>query len=116
MAISTTFYNLWVAAIDFGTTFSGYAFGSREELENDPTKIFAPVWQAADGGLISSKTPTTVLLDNDENLVEFGFDAETAYSELSENGEHEDHYYFRRFKMMLYDKVRTSVRKTNSVF
>ena len=110
MAVSSLDY-LWVAAIDFGTTFSGYAFGGREELEVNPTKTSAPVWQAADGGLISSKTPTTVLLDKDENLVEFGFDAETAYAELSEDEEHEEYYYFRRFKMMLYDKVRKSVRK-----
>ena len=110
MAVSSLDY-LWVAAIDFGTTFSGYAFGWREELEENPTKTSAPVWQAADGGLISSKTPTTVLLDKDEQLVDFGFDAETAYAELSENEEHEDYFYFRRFKMMLYDKVRKSVSK-----
>ena len=110
MAVSSLDY-LWVAAIDFGTTFSGYAFGGREELEVNPTKTSAPVWQAADGGLISSKTPTTVLLDKDEKLVDFGFDAETAYAELSEDEEHEEYYYFRRFKMMLYDKVRKSVRK-----
>lgn len=112
--VSTTIYSRWIAAIDFGTTFSGYAFGSREELENDPTKIFAPVWQAADGRLISFKTPTTVLLNNDEKLVDFGFDAETAYSELSENDEHADYYYFCRFKMMLCYKVISSVRKNTS--
>lgn len=64
---------------------------------------------------MSSKTPTTVLLDKDENLVDFGFGAETAYAELSENEEHEEYYYFQRFKMMLYDKVRTSVRECSHV-
>ena len=112
--VSTTFNNRWIAAIDFGTTFSGYAFGSREELENDPTKIFVPVWQDADGGHFSHKTPTTVLLDNERNFVSFGFDAETEYSELSENDEHEDYYYFCQFKMMLCYKFISSVRKNTS--
>eukprot|EP00105_Crassostrea_gigas_P026536 XP_011447532.1 PREDICTED: heat shock 70 kDa protein 12A isoform X1 [Crassostrea gigas] len=103
---------LMVAAIDFGTTFSGYAFAMRDELEKDSSKIFAPHWHASDGSLISHKTPTTVLLDNEEKLVDFGFDAETTYAELSENGEHEDHFYFRRFKMMLYDQVRTKQKLT----
>lgn len=101
---------LFLAAIDFGTTFSGYAFAARGELQDDLSKIYVPHWRSSDGSLISYKTPTTVLLDKDEKLVDFGFDAETTYAELSENGEHEDYFYFRRFKMMLYDQVRTKVR------
>ena len=113
--MASTFNYIAVAAIDFGTTFSGYAFGTIADLKKDPTKTFAPHWHAADGGLVSSKTPTTVLLDKDEKLVDFGFGAETAYAELSENEEHEEYYYFQRFKMMLYDKVRTSVRECSHV-
>lgn len=108
--MASPFNYIAVAAIDFGTTFSGYAFATINDLKKDPTKTFAPNWHAADGGLVSSKTPTTVLLDKDEKLVDFGFGAETAYAELSENEEHEEYYYFQRFKMILYDKVRTSVR------
>ncbi|XP_048728151.2 heat shock 70 kDa protein 12B-like isoform X2 [Ostrea edulis] len=106
MAVSTPESKLMVAAIDFGTTFSGYAFAMRDDLDRDPPKIFAPHWNAPDGGLISFKTPTTVLLNKEEKLEEFGFDAESRYAELAEEGEHEDYFYFRRFKMMLYDKVR----------
>lgn len=40
---------LMFAAIDFGTTFSGYAFAMRDELEKDSSKIFAPHWHASDG-------------------------------------------------------------------
>ena len=101
----------YIAAIDFGTTFSGYAFGTINDLKKDPTKTFAPHWHAADRGLVSFKTPTTVLLDKDEKLVDFGFDAETAYAELSEDEEHEEYFYFRRFKMMLHDESRKSVRE-----
>ncbi|XP_061183230.1 heat shock 70 kDa protein 12B-like [Saccostrea echinata] len=106
MAVATPETKLVVAAIDFGTTFSGYAFAMRDDLDKDPPKTFAPHWNAPDGGLISFKTPTTVLLDNDGNFVEFGFDAETRYAELAEEEEHQEYFYFRRFKMLLYDKVR----------
>lgn len=99
-----------VAAIDIGTTFSGYAFAMRDELEKDSSKIFAPHWHASDGSFISHKTPTTVLFDKNKKLVDFGFDAKTTYAELSENWKHKDYFYFRRLKMMLYNHVRTKVR------
>ena len=99
--------DLCVASIDFGTTFSGYAYAS---CPSNPNNMYVSIWPAGCGGLISHKTPTTVLLDNDTNFIAFGFDAETAYSKLCDNGEHEEYYYFHRFKMLLYDKVRTSVR------
>ncbi|XP_062593077.1 heat shock 70 kDa protein 12A-like [Saccostrea cucullata] len=100
--------DLMVAAIDFGTTYSGYAFGMTRELTEDPPKVYCPTWHAADGGLISYKTPTTVLLDENRELVAFGFDAEEQYAELADENDHVDHYYFHRFKMMLYEKIRTA--------
>ncbi|XP_061164053.1 heat shock 70 kDa protein 12B-like [Saccostrea echinata] len=95
---------LMVAAIDFGTTFSGYAFSMRD----NPKKIQCPHWNAPSTDLISHKTPTTVLLDGKKNFVAFGYEAETKYLELTEEKKQEanNYYYFRRFKMMLYDKVR----------
>lgn len=30
---------LFVAAIDFGTTYSGYAFSARNDFDSDPTKV-----------------------------------------------------------------------------
>lgn len=38
---------LFVAAIDFGTTFSGYAFGVRKDLIDDPkrVKMHSVVWK-----------------------------------------------------------------------
>ncbi|XP_062619948.1 heat shock 70 kDa protein 12A-like [Saccostrea cucullata] len=97
---------LMVAAIDFGTTYSGYAIGARSELEEDPPRVFCPVWQGK-GDIMSFKAPTTVLLNEKKQFVAFGYEAEEQYAELAEEEEHEGHYYFRRFKMMLYDKVRT---------
>jgi len=44
---------LFVASIDFGTTYSAWASSSRTEYVRDPTKILAKNWQG--GSLISSK-------------------------------------------------------------
>ncbi|KAJ8297823.1 hypothetical protein KUTeg_024354 [Tegillarca granosa] len=58
---------LIVAAIDFGTTYSGYAFSFRHEYEKDRMNIFAnTAWTASGVGLMSWKTPTTLLLDKDQ--------------------------------------------------
>ncbi|XP_062593151.1 heat shock 70 kDa protein 12A-like [Saccostrea cucullata] len=96
---------LYVVAIDFGTTYSGYAFSTRSEFfkdnEKDIEKIYTVHWNS--GSLMSEKTPTTLLLDKDQNFVSFGYDAETLYSRLPEE-EKKKYFYFRRFKMMLYDK------------
>lgn len=64
---------------------------------------------------LSYKTPTTVLLDNKTNFVDFGYDAEKRYVDLCGDDEHENYYYFHRFKMMLYDKIRTEVRICTSI-
>lgn len=108
MSLSTQLKNLWAtASIDLGYTCSGYAF----RLANCPSKKTCfPVWYSQEGNLELSKTSTTILLDKDQKLVDFGFDAETKYLELYRNGEHEDCYYFRRFKLLLYNKVKTNVK------
>ncbi|KAL5012116.1 hypothetical protein ScPMuIL_010667 [Solemya velum] len=96
---------LLVAAIDFGTTYSGYAFSFKHENERDPMKISANNWGAFSGGPASLKTPTTVLLTPDEQFFAFGYEAEDKYAELALDEEHEDWFYFRRFKMMLFEKI-----------
>lgn len=91
---------LLVAAFDFGTTFSGYAFS----FQHDPLDIkYNPAWVAGSEKLISLKTPTCVLLKPDKEFHSFGFEAENKYSELTEDDEHHGWYMFRRFKMMLYE-------------
>ena len=55
---------LVVAAIDFGTTFSGYAFSLRHEHEKDPLCIKVnPQWEAGGRLSFSHKAPTAVLLN-----------------------------------------------------
>lgn len=90
-----------VAAIDFGTAYSGHAFSSREDFENDPHQIKAHKWSK---DLLAHKTPTSALFDENKTLIAFGYEAEKKFRELSDDGKHHDHYFFERFKMQLYNK------------
>lgn len=101
-AVNSTSTRLVVAAIDFGTTFSGYAYAMRHDFLNKPPKITTPNWIGG-GNIISSKNPTVLLLDSKQKFVAFGFEAEDKYAELAADGEHKDYYFFRRFKMSLYN-------------
>lgn len=96
--------SLFQCAIDFGTTYSGYAYSTR----HNPKEILCPHWKSSSTctTLISHKAPTTVLLDDKQNFVAFGYDAEAQYLELAEEEKAHTYYYFRRFKMILYDKLR----------
>lgn len=82
-----------VAAIDFGTTYSGYAYSFRE----NPNKIFTNYWEKS-----AIKTPTVVLLDDRKQFHSFGREARTKYEELMKTEEHQKWYLFERFKMKLF--------------
>ncbi|XP_069129609.1 heat shock 70 kDa protein 12A-like [Argopecten irradians] len=99
---------LMVAAIDFGSTFSGYAFSTKLDHKLDPLKVSQMTWTAKSGGLLSLKTSSAVLFDASETLHSFGFDAEDKYAALMEKNLHETWYFFRRFKMSLYDEQNVS--------
>lgn len=100
----TAVTRLFYGAIDFGTTYSGFAFASVNELKKYGTgekiTIQTNNWNA--GSFMSPKAPTCLLLDKDEKFDSFGYDAEIRYMRLADEGEHEDFYFFQRFKMMLY--------------
>lgn len=100
--------SLFVAAIDFGTTFSGYAFGNRNDYKDDPSKVAGCHWSTGSQPGLSLKTPSCILFDPEENFDSFGGEAEDKYTELAQEDEHGDWYFFRRFKMQLYDKEEVS--------
>ncbi|XP_061163780.1 heat shock 70 kDa protein 12A-like [Saccostrea echinata] len=97
--------HLIVAAVDFGTTFSGYAFSFLHEYQKDPTKCSTFTWTAGSGGLQSLKTSSCVLFDKHGNFHSCGFEAEDKYSELALDEEHHDWMFFKRFKMNLYKQI-----------
>ncbi|XP_052218754.1 heat shock 70 kDa protein 12A-like [Dreissena polymorpha] len=92
---------LIVAAFDFGTTYSGYAFSFNDSPHD---VIINKSWAAGSGKLISLKTPTSVLLNEYDEFDSFGFDAEDKYSSLAEEEKHHGWRLFRRFKMVLHNQ------------
>ncbi|XP_060574862.1 heat shock 70 kDa protein 12B-like isoform X2 [Ruditapes philippinarum] len=97
--------DLLVGAIDFGTTYSGWAFSFLHDFQADPTKATVKQWFSS-GTLVTEKAPTCLLIKSDGKTLEaFGYDAENQYRELADNEMHEKYYYFRRFKMALNKKL-----------
>lgn len=104
-----------VAAIDFGTTFSGFAYSFISDYKKDPLTIYSTTWENDGNG--TQKTPTSILFDDKEKFHSFGYEAEKKYSDLAaadELDEDEDNesdmdyrkwFYFRRFKMALFRAV-----------
>jgi hypothetical protein len=94
-----------VAAIDFGTTYSGYAFSLKHEYQADPGKVSVNQnWVAGSMALVSLKAPTAVLFNEKKEFESFGYEAENMFSEYALDGEDRNHYFFNRFKMKLHEK------------
>ncbi|XP_053388605.1 heat shock 70 kDa protein 12B-like [Mercenaria mercenaria] len=105
-----------VAAIDFGTTYSGWAFSFRAEYERDPRKAEVKHWHSGIGTLVTVKTPTCLLVKPDGITFQaFGYDAENQYLELADKDEHKNYYYFRRFKMLLFGALGKHLTKETTV-
>ncbi|KAK3603238.1 hypothetical protein CHS0354_007568 [Potamilus streckersoni] len=96
-----------VVAIDFGTTYSSWACSTTHEHAESPTKMYVRQWIG--GEHLSPKAPTTVLIRPDGTTLEaFGYAAEDRYAELVEEGQHKLWYYFKRFKMNIFDNCELS--------
>ncbi|XP_056010525.1 uncharacterized protein LOC125681968 isoform X4 [Ostrea edulis] len=90
-----------VVALDFGTTYSGFAFWRKE----NPSEIMPRKWKTnATEVLESLKTPTSLLLNKSNELIEFGFEAERVFKELVEDEFDSDYRFFSKFKMKLHHK------------
>lgn len=103
MASSEQDNYLLVAAIDFGTTYSGYAFSTRYDFQRNPTNTFLKQWVDPTSSMMYNKTSTCILFTKEKKFSKFGFDAEAKYLDLILDKEQKDWYFFRRFKMSLYD-------------
>lgn len=100
-----------VAAIDFGTTYSGFAFS----WKYDWSKV--QVIENCSGNFLSMKVPTSLLLNPNKTFAAFGLQADTYYTEMAEKNDsdsendgerkpkedYRNYYYFHRFKMLLHD-------------
>lgn len=99
---------LQVAAIDFGTSFSGYAFSFHSDFKVDPLKIITNNWKMGGTNAISFKAPSCILFDPEQRFHSFGFEAEDKYAQLASEEDHYTWYYFRQFKMLLYENKKLS--------
>uniref|UniRef100_A0AAU0MT83 Heat shock protein family A member 12 variant X6 n=1 Tax=Urechis unicinctus TaxID=6432 RepID=A0AAU0MT83_UREUN len=100
--LSDSFQNkshLLVAAIDFGTTYSGYAFSAVSK--KDDIRVYTD-WGNVVAVPSAQKTPTVVLMRNEGNkCLAFGYDALHDYSELDED-EIDGYSIYQKFKMSLH--------------
>ena len=87
-------------AIDFGTTYSGFAFSFIKDQGKDD--IFMNLdWVNEQGGR-TSKTPTCLLLKPDLSFDSFGYDAIEKYAALQGESEEKEYLFFKHFKMALH--------------
>lgn len=94
---------LLVAAIDFGTTYSGFAYSTRNDFQRDPTKAYLKQWPDPTSPMMLNKTSTCILFNKEKQFSKFGFEAEAKYLDLILEEEQKDWFFFRRFKMSLYN-------------
>ena len=93
---------LAVVAIDFGTTYSGFAFAFNQKGGEGGIHMNKD-W-GNDQGCSTPKTPTCLLLNPDGEFHSFGYEAKENYAALEED-EVEQYYYFERFKMTLHEST-----------
>ena len=91
-----------VVAIDFGTTFSGYAFS----FKKSPEDIKINNNWGSGVGFGAFKAPTCVLVNPQGNFQAFGFEAEDQYRKMVEdaNTDISQWGFYKHFKMILYHK------------
>ena len=93
--------HLAVVAIDFGTTYSGFAFSFIKDQGKD--SIFMNMDWVNEQGSLTSKTPTCLLLKSDLSFDSFGYEAIEKYAGLEGEGEDGDYLFFKHFKMALHN-------------
>ena len=98
-----------VAAIDFGTTFSGYAFSFKAK----PNEVKMNKNWGAELGCESYKVPTCVMTNPGGSFHSFGYTAEREYSQLNSRkdiiGGENGYNLYRHFKMVLHKKVMPTI-------
>ncbi|XP_014818777.1 PREDICTED: LOW QUALITY PROTEIN: heat shock 70 kDa protein 12B-like [Calidris pugnax] len=94
--------SVFVVAIDFGTSYSGYCFS----LASSTDQIRQVYW-GVEHGLKTPKTPTCILFNQKQEFRKFGYDALMKYKSLP-SSETDNWYFFQNFKMQLYNTKVTS--------
>ena len=88
-----------VVAIDFGTTYSGFAFSFSGQIRIHTKKN----WGENEERHGTLKTPTSILLRPNKDFDSFGYDADDKYVNFK-HGEDKQYYYLKHFKMELHKR------------
>ncbi|XP_068688676.1 heat shock 70 kDa protein 12A-like [Montipora foliosa] len=88
-----------VVAIDFGTTYSGFAFSFNDKRGEGGIHMNRE-W-GNEEGRSTLKTPTSILLRPNKKFDSFGYDAEEKYVHFT-RGEEKEYFYLKHFKMELH--------------
>ena len=88
-----------MVAIDFGTTYTGFAFS----FNRGNNAIFMNRDWTSEQGDRTSKAPTCLLLNPDLSFNSFGYDAMKTYAELQKEHEEQKYFFFQHFKMALHN-------------
>ena len=103
-----------VVAIDFGTSYSGFAFSFNKGQEKDA--IFMNKDWTNEQNSRTSKAPTCLLLAPDLTFHSFGYEAMENYAQLQNEEEEQEYFFFQHFKMALHsDTVGDSLLNTEVI-
>lgn len=89
----------FVVGVDIGATYSGYAFASRADIEGNRFQFSVNTWQGH--SFSSKKCPTAVLLNKNEELEAFGYQAKLQFADLFANEKHPDYYFVKDLRNVL---------------
>ena len=92
---------LATVAIDFGTTYSAFAF-SFNKKEGEESIFMNRDW-VNELGHRTSKTPTCLLLKPDKSFHSFGYKAAEKFAILRSMYEEKQYFFFQHFKMELHN-------------
>ncbi|XP_061164938.1 heat shock 70 kDa protein 12A-like [Saccostrea echinata] len=109
MAFALSEKSNYVVAIDFGTTYSGFAIA-----KNYPgAQIECNRWPIISEGRDWHKTPTCILFNEKLEFDSFGYKSEDKYADLQSRDEHENWYFFKCFKMKLKKEEEKLLKERN---
>lgn len=77
-----------IVALDFGTTYSGYAYSFKSNTTNSLKIHVNQSWKSGYRQFLTLKAPTCILLDINTELQCFGYYAENGYADKYIYGRH----------------------------
>ena len=88
-------------AIDFGTSYSGFAFSFVKD--HGASRVFKNREWVNEHGNSTEKTPTCLLLKPDLSFDSFGYEAVEKYADLQRESSEHAYYFLKHFKMNLHN-------------